>query len=271
MAIIMISRSTLSGGKALAEHVADRLGYPCLSREETVREAVVKYGISEKELTAAMNEPPPFWQQVHGRRISYIRVFSAVLMEHIRGENLVYHGHVAHLMLAPVSHILRVRVIADMEFRIKGAMARKNFSREEAIAFIQKIDKQRDQWTRFLYGVEWKDASIYDVLFNLERMGIDVAGDAIVHMAKMDAFKPTPQSQKALDDLILSSRVWSALVINGQMKGTSLTVTADAGKVTICGGTSSTKAVDTITAVAQRVEGVREVRTDVGVGCDWYW
>lgn len=271
MAIIMISRGTLSGGKALAEHVAGRLGYPCLSREETVRAAVEKYGISEKELTAAMNEPPPFWQQVHGRRIAYIRVFSAVLMEHIQGENLVYHGHAAHLMLGPIPHVLRVRVIADMEFRTRGAMARKNLGREEAIAFIQKIDKQRDKWTRFLYGVEWKDASLYDVLFNLEHMDIDVVADAIVHMAGMDAFKPTPESRKALDDLILRSRVWSALAINGQVMVTNITVSADAGKVTISGGASSTKAIKTMTAVAQQVEGVKEVQTDVGVGSDWYW
>jgi cytidylate kinase len=271
MAIIMISRGTFSGGKALAEYVADRLGYPCLSREETVRHAVEKYGISEKELTEAMNEPPPFWQQVHGKRIAYIKVFSAVLMEQITGENLVYHGHVAHLMLGPVAHALRVRVIADMEFRIKGAMARKNLGREEAVAFIEKIDKQRDKWTRFLYGVEWKDASLYDVLFNLEHMGIDAAGEAIVSMAGMEAFKPTPQSQKALDDLILASRVWSALAMNNRAMITNITVSADAGKVTISGGASSTKAINAIAAVAQSVEGVKEVKTDMGVGPGWYW
>lgn len=271
MAIIMISRGTFSGGKALAEYVADRLGYPCLSREETVRQVVEKYGISEKELTEAMNEPPPFWQQVHGKRIAYIKVFSAVLMEQITGENLVYHGHVAHLMLGPVAHALRVRVIANMEFRIRGAMVRKNLSREEAIAFIGKIDKQRDKWTRFLYGVEWTDASLYDVLFNLEHMGIDTAGEAIVYMAAMEAFKPTPQSQKALDDLILGSRVWSALAMNNRAMITNITVRADAGKVTISGGASSTKAINVIAAVAQSVEGVKEVKTDMGVGPGWYW
>jgi cytidylate kinase len=271
MAIIMISRGTFSGGKALAEYVANRLGYPCLSREETVREAVEKYGVSESALTEAMNEPPPFWQQVHGKRISYIKIFSAVLMERIKEQNLVYHGHVAHLMLGPVSHVLRVRAIADMEFRIKGAMTRKNLSREGAIAFIQKIDNQRDKWTRFLYGVEWKDASLYDVLFNLEHIGIDVAGETIVHMAGMDAFRPTAQSRKTLDDMILGSRVWSVLAINGQGMATNVTVSADAGKVTISGGASSMKAIGTLTALAQKVEGVREVNADLGVGADWYW
>lgn len=271
MAIIMISRGTLSGGKAVAERVADRLGYPCLSREETVRKVIEKYGISEKELTAAMNEPPPFWQQVHGRRMSYIKVFSAALMEHIKGENLVYHGHVAHLMLGPVSHVLRVRVIADMEFRIKGAMERKHIGREEAIAFINKIDKQRDKWTRFLYGVEWKDASLYDVLFNLEYLCIDAAVDTIVHMAGMEAFKPTPESLKTFDDLVLGNRVWSALAMDGHVMVSNITVSADAGKVTISGGASSTKAINAITAAARRVEGVKEVKTDIGIGSDWYW
>lgn len=271
MAIIMISRGTLSGGKALAERVADRLGYPCLSRAETVRETIDKFGISEKEMISAINEPPPFWQQVHRRRISFIKAFSAVLMEHIKGENLVYHGHVGHLMLGPVSHVLRVRVIADMEFRIKGAMTRKNLGREEAIAHINKIDRQRDKWTRFLYDVEWKDASLYDVLFNLEHLSVDVAADAIVHMAGMDAFKPTPQSQKAFADLILSSRVWSALAIDGHVMVSNITVSADAGIVTISGGASSVKAINAIAEVAQGVEGVKEVKTDLGLGSDWYW
>jgi hypothetical protein len=164
-----------------------------------------------------------------------------------------------------------VRVIADMEFRIKGAMTRKSLSREEAITFIKKIDKQRDKWTRFLYGLEWKDASLYDVLFNLEHLSIDVAGDTIVHMANLDAFKATPESQKTLDDLILSSRVWSALAIDGQIMVSNVTVNADAGKVTISGGASSAKAINAITAAAQKVEGVKEVKTDMGVGPDWYW
>lgn len=271
MAIIMISRGTFSGGKTLAERVAERLGYPCLSREATVRETVEKYNISEKELTAAMNEVPPFWQQVHGRRLSYINMFSAVLMEHIRGENLVFHGHAPHLLLGSVSHVLSVRVIADNEFRITAAMKRKNLSREGAIAFIQKIDQQRDKWTRFLYGVEWKDPSLYGVLLNLEHISMDVAVDTIACMASMDAFKPTSQSQQAFADLILSSKVWSALAMNSQSMITNITVSSDAGIVTVSGGASSAKAISTITAVVQGVKGVKEVKSDMGVGPDWYW
>ena len=67
MAIISISRGTFSGGKIIAERVAGRLGYPCLVREEFLVEAGKEYGISERELTEAVNQPPPFWQQVPQR------------------------------------------------------------------------------------------------------------------------------------------------------------------------------------------------------------
>jgi cytidylate kinase len=271
MAIIMISRGTFSGGKAVAELAAKRLGYRCISREEIVREAVVKYGISEAELTAAMNEPPPFWQQGHGRRLAYVRVFSAALLENVKVGNLVYHGHLGHLMLCPATHVLRVRVIADLEFRIKAGMERKHVSREEAIAFIEKIDRQRDKWTRFLYGVEWMDASLYDVLFNLENVSIDVAADTVVHMAGLDVFKPTPDYLKRIDDLILGTRVWSALAVDGHVNLTNITVNAYEGTVTISGGVSSSKEINAITSVARKVEGVRDVIADLGVGPDWYW
>jgi osmotically-inducible protein OsmY len=65
--------------------------------------------------------------------------------------------------------------------------------------------------------------------------------------------------------------VWSTLAINGQIMITNITVSADAGKVTISGGASSTKAINAIAAVAQRVEGVKEIKADLGVGPDWYW
>ena len=43
MSIITISRGTFSGGRDLAECLAQKLGYPCISREVIV-EAAERYG-----------------------------------------------------------------------------------------------------------------------------------------------------------------------------------------------------------------------------------
>jgi len=271
MAIISISRGTFSGGKILAERVARRLGYPCLGREEVLVEAGKEYGISERELTEAINQPPPFWQQVPGRRVAYLMCLTAALLKRSQGGNLVYHGHAGHFLVSGISHLLRVRVIADLEFRIKAAMERMNLKRDEAIVYIDRVDRERIRWTRFLYGIEWGDPSQYDVVLNLERMSMDGASLAIVSMAQLEDFKVTPQSEKAFEDLKVTSGVWAALVRDERTKAASVQVVANNGVVTITGKTSTGKVVDAIPVVAGQVPGVKEVKNEVGIGSDWYW
>jgi cytidylate kinase len=271
MAIISISRGTFSGGKTLAESVAKRLGSPCLGREEVLLEAGKEYGISEKELTQAVDQPPPFWQQVPGRRVAYLMCLTATLLKHAQTASLVYHGHAGHLLLSGISHVLRVRVIADMEYRIKAAMERMNLKRDEAIAYIDRVDKERVKWTRFLYGIEWTDPSQYDAVLNLERMNIEGASLAIASMAQLDDFKVTPQSQKAFDDLKVTSGVWAALVKDERTRSAWVQVVANNGVVTITGKASAAKVVDAIPVVAGQVSGVKEVKNEVGIGSDWYW
>ncbi len=73
MAIVTISRGTFSGGNALAERLAERLGYPKLGREDAIIEATKDYGISVDKLTAAVKNPPSIWQQAVGPRIAYLK------------------------------------------------------------------------------------------------------------------------------------------------------------------------------------------------------
>jgi cytidylate kinase len=271
MSIISISRGTFSGGKTLAERVAERLGYPCLGREEILLEAGKDYGISERELTEAVNQPPPFWQQVPGRRVAYLMCLTAALLKHAQAGNLVYHGHAGHFLLSGISHVLRIRIIADMEYRIKAAMDRMNLKRDEAIVYIDKVDKERIKWTRFLYGIEWGDPSQYDLVLNLERVSIEGASLAIASMTQLDDFKVTLQSQKAFEDLKVTSGVWAALVKDERTRAASVQVISNNGVVTISGKASAGKVVDAIPVVAGQVPGVKEVKNEVGIGSDWYW
>ncbi len=93
MAIITISRGTFSGGNALAEQLANRLGYPRLGREEAIEEATKEYGISMEKLTSAVKNPPSIWQHAIGPRIAYLKCLTASILEHAKDGNLVYHGY----------------------------------------------------------------------------------------------------------------------------------------------------------------------------------
>lgn len=271
MAIITISRGTFSGGKALAEALGKQLGYPLLSREETLAQAAKTYGISEEEVSSAVADPPPFWEQVPGRRLAYLRCLTAVILEQADKGNLVYHGNAGHFLLGNISHLLRVRVIANMEFRIRGGMEQLKCSREEAAAKIEQVDKSRRKWTQFLYGVQWEDPSLYDVVLNLDRTSIYGACLTVARMAELGDFAITPESHQAQENLLLSSKVWIALAKDERTQGSFVNVVADRGKVTIRGKADSDEITDAIPSVAKEIPGVKQVVSEVGVGADWYW
>jgi len=262
MAIIAVSRGTFSGGEALARHLAERLGYQCISRE-VILQAAWGYGVPAEDLTAAMEKPPWLWERLLGERAAYLTFVRAALCEHARGGKVVYHGHLGHLLLPGISHVIGVRVIADMEFRIKAVMQQQNLTRADAIAYIEKVDKERRQWTRLLYDVEWDDPSLYHVVLNLSCMRLATACEMVAHMTEQEEFKPTPESVKAMEDLTLHSRVSVALVKDFRTRAADLRVIADDGIVTISGRTQLPAVADLVPSVVRRVDGVKEVRSEV--------
>jgi cytidylate kinase len=261
MAIITISRGTFSGGEALAKRVAERLGYQCVSRE-VLLEASWGSGIPAEELTAAMEKRPSFWHRVMGQRTAYLTLVRAALCEHAGGGELVYHGHVGHLLLPGIAHVVRVRVIADMPFRVHAALPQHG-TREAALAYIEKVDQERREWVRFLFGVDWDDPLLYDLVLNLSRISLDTAGEAVVQMAARPEFQPTSESAKALRDLVLRSRVEAALAIDPRTRDAELTVAADDGVVDVIGAARWPDGVGAVSLIAQQVKGVTNLRCNV--------
>jgi cytidylate kinase len=94
MAIITISRGSFAGGTAVARELARQLGYPCLSREDALPLAARDYGIVEEELRKSLDASPRFWEEVPGKRLAYVKCLTAVLLDQVHEEKLIYHGEV---------------------------------------------------------------------------------------------------------------------------------------------------------------------------------
>jgi cytidylate kinase len=263
MAIIAISRGTFSGGEALAKRVSERLGYQCLSRETNLEEAAKTYGVPAADLVAAMEKRPSFLHRVLGERTAHLAFVRATLCEHAQADNLVYHGLAGHLLLPGIAHVIRVRVIADMDYRIKAAQQQQELDHAKALAYIEKVDRERRQWVRFLFDVEWDDPHLYDLVLNLSRVSLGTAGETVARLAEQDEFKATADSLRAMQNLALASRVRATLAIDPHTRGVDLTVVAEEGIVTISGETRSPDVEGAIDVAARQVDGVKEVRSKV--------
>lgn len=259
MSVITVSRGSFSGGKMLAEALAEELGYRCISRESLIEKAAPR-GVSQHELRKALEEPPSLLDRFKHKRYIYLAVIQATLAEEVRYGATVYHGHAGHLLLRGAAPVFRARVIAPMEMRIHMAERHLGLDRREVIAYIQKVDKERLKWARYLYGIDWADASLYDLVISLDRIDLDRACDLIARTVKgQKCFVFDSQCQAAMDNLARASRVKAHLALDPATSDLQFDVEADGGEVRIKGRVSDIHQVMEIERVARKVEGVTGV------------
>ena len=211
MAVITISRGSFSHGQEIAEKVAEMLGYECVSREILV-EAAQLFKVSEKKLIRSIDDAPNILERMVRGKERYLEYIRAALLEYARKGNVVYHGHAGHLLLTEIPQVLKIRIIADKDDRIKLLQQRENVTKEAAAEVIENEDKNRTQWTRYLYKMDIHDAKLYDIVINIGKLTIEDACDIICVAARSNSYRTTNESKKAVEDLAIASRLRAALL-----------------------------------------------------------
>lgn len=170
MAIITISRGSMSGGRAVAERLADLLGYPSLARE-ILSVAAAELGASEKVLQTKFETTPGLWARLSHEREKYVLAVRTALLEACVQGCLVYHGLAGQFLLRGLAGVLRVRLIAPLETRIQMLMeAHHRMGRRTAEDFIRSVDAERRRWVKLTYGEDVEDPSLYDLTVNLRTL-----------------------------------------------------------------------------------------------------
>jgi cytidylate kinase len=255
MSIITISRGSHSRGKEIAEKVANKLGYKCIAREVLI-DASANYNIPEVKLLKAIADPPSFFERFTGVKEKYITYIQNELLKNFKQDNIVYHGFAGHFFVKDISHVLKVRIIADIKERVKIVMERDKISEKEAYKFLKNVDSQRKRWSKTLYGIDTWNPVLYDMVVNIKNITVDRAVDVICKAVKLKQFQTTPESQKAIENLFMASQVKVALTdVNNETK-----VYADGGDILVkTTSTLSEKEIDKIKKAAEKIPGVLSV------------
>jgi cytidylate kinase len=159
--------------------------------------------------------------------MSYVR---AAFLRRVQKDNIVYHGFAGHFFLRDVSNILKVRIIADMELRVREVMEREGTSAKEAKSRIDKIDSGRRKWSRYLYGIDTTDPNLYDMVFRIDNMTVDDVVDSITKAVQLPCFQLSAKSIRLFNDLALDVEVRAHLV---EKFPTTRHVSAKDGAVTV--------------------------------------
>jgi cytidylate kinase len=200
VAIITISRGTLSGGRATAQCLADALKHPCVGRE-ILQQAAKKLGAHEEDLIGKLEAPPSRWARLTHERKIYLLAVQTALAEHCATGELVYHGLAGQFLLRDLPCVLAVRLIAPLEMRVQALMdAHHRMTSKAAEEFIHNVDEDRRRWVKLMYQADVEDPSLYDLTINLQAVSLDTACETIAEAAKQPPFEVTEEVKARLEE-----------------------------------------------------------------------
>jgi len=211
VAIITISRGSYSRGKEVAEALAQCLGYECVSRD-ILLEACEEFSIPEIRLVKALHDAPSILERFSHGRERYISYFRAAFLSHMVKDNIVYHGLAGHFFLQDISHVMKVRIIANMEDRVKEEMKRENCSEEEARYMLKKDDDERRRWSLSLYGKDTLNCSLYDAVLHINSLTVGDVVDVLCGIIQKGRYKTSQASLEKLQERTLLANIHAKIV-----------------------------------------------------------
>ena len=198
MPIVTISRGTLSGGRVVAECLANRLGCPCIARE-ILQDAAKALGASADQLQRGFESPPGLWPRLTEQQRTYHAAVQAALADACIAGDLVYHGLAGQFLLRGVPGVLRVRLIAPLDLRVRALIrSHHRMSHSAAERFIRRVDRDRVRWVRLMYGADVDEPFLYDLTVNLEGLTIETACEIIATVASQPPYRRSDETVKQL-------------------------------------------------------------------------
>ncbi len=205
MSIVTIARGSYSRGKEVAERLATKLGYECLSRE-VLLEASEEFNIPEIKLIRMLHDCPKILDRLFDGSERYVKYYRSAILQHVRNDNIVYHGLAGHFFLKDIPHVLKIRINADMNTRVEEEMKRENISADEALTILKKDDEERRKWSLEVYGVDTWDSRLYDMVINISTLTLEDAVDIIYGVLQKPTFQSTFESRKLVADMAFAAK-----------------------------------------------------------------
>jgi cytidylate kinase len=263
MSIVWISRGSYSWGREIAEKVAQRLDYKCIARELLI-EASEQFNIPEVKLNNVLKDAPSVLDRLTRGKDKYLNYMWHTLLRHLQKDNMVYHGLAGHVLLKDITHVVKIFIIADLEDRVKLSMKHEDLPENKALAHVKKVDRDRSRWSQYLYGIDMRDPSLYDLLIHIKTITVEDAVEFICNAARLPQFQATPESQRAMDDFTLATEVKAKLVdlddfveVSAQGGTVDVKTTLEASAERL--ETERRKLVDTIERITNSIPGVQKV------------
>ena len=266
MTVIAMGREMGSGGNKIAEGVAKKLKLALvhyevidhLSDRSRVRRSHVVRLLDPKddpgsELTAEHTLPAI---------LSAYDVLELASMP----EGALLRGWGATALLKAVSQVVRVRITAPLEARVK--LLKKKFPKALEETLRQEIalfDEAHAAIMKRHFNADYRDDSLYHLTLDTSATPANKCVEKILILAREPRFAPTPASKKRLASLMTEAHVKALLKLHPPTRDLAIEIAAEGRIVRLAGEVASSELKARCELVAWRVPGIEGVQNGLAV------
>jgi cytidylate kinase len=202
MPVITISRQFGAGGSRVAGLVAERLHVEVVD-QSLIAEVARRAALSSDDVQAEDERPstlldrlalsfsplavgmgvawePPYPDPAYDPRREVLELTQDVVREVARSGNAVIVGRGGAFILHDRPDLLSVFLHADPLFRRKTVMEREGIDQAAADRRIREMDSNRAAYIKQVYGRDWLDLRLYDLVVDTGRLGLETAAALIL-------------------------------------------------------------------------------------------
>jgi cytidylate kinase len=214
--VLTLSRELGSGGIALAQSLAKRIGWKLIDKE-VISEVAQLAQCSEKEIAKFDQEEfdrikmlfndlsfpvpgsgmmfpfvaggymEPYWlpSSVTDQQLidesKYLQLTKSVIQTLADKGDVIIVGRGGSVLLAERPDAFHLRVIAPTEHRIKQLMEVAKISEAEAKQMLQKRDKASADYIKYFYHEDWTNPRLYHMVLNTGKIPLPEVEEIILH------------------------------------------------------------------------------------------
>jgi cytidylate kinase len=261
MPIIAMTREMGSLGKDVAARIAERTDRKVVYHE-IIEPVANKMRLRKSHVERFLEGRSGLWERLTTDRTS-LSIFTAHETYNVLHDpaTAVIRGWGAVHLLKDISHVLRVRVCAPFEIRVRRMMERLGSDNRAAIeSEIELSEEAHTAITRRHFHVNWRDSEHYDLVLNTERLSVDECVEQLDRALVLPRFQETPESLRRAEALGLEWSVRAALRRDPRTSGAEVSVQCSDGVVALAGTLEGEDVIEAAHEVTLATAGVRSIR-----------
>lgn len=199
--LITISREYGAGGSDLAAQLGERLGWRVLDHD-LIHQLALRLECEDAEVEALSEHPPSFFDRLAASAAvtapesafhtapwstdadRLAAVTREVLLEAAEQLPLIVVGHGGNCLFRDRSDVLRVRVTAPFDVRVRRVLERTGVPPAQAAAAVRHRDADRQHFLQRYYHTSVTDSCAYDLQINTGTIALTSAAALVLALVR---------------------------------------------------------------------------------------